>query len=281
LGVQAGPFQTAELAYLARAINSMSFSLAEADRERRTQMAKARRIQEHLLPGADGAPGLRSARLFLPAADVGGDYFDIFRLSDQSWLSCMADVTGHGVSAAMGAVVLKALLLEAAERHTAPGEILGRLNDRFAAVSLPEDFASMFVARWYPGAARLEYASAGHETAYFLSASGVLRELPSTGPLLGLQEGGRWEEVTVPVAGGDRLLLVTDGVTETRAPDGRLFGRQQLAGLFSGGRAMPLDEMVRQVDRALAAHRANLPAGDDVTLLAVEFTEISRAPSGS
>ena len=124
LGVQAGPFKTTELAYLAGEINSMSSSLAEVDRQRHHEMDKARRIQEHLLPGEISIPGLAIANLYQPATEVAGDYYDVVAVSDGSWLLCIADVSGHGVPAAMSAAMLKTLLLHAAEHCVTPGQIL-------------------------------------------------------------------------------------------------------------------------------------------------------------
>ena len=77
LGVQAGPFKTAELEYLAGEINSMSSSLAEIDQHRRQEMDKARRIQEHLLPRELRIPGLDVANFYQPATEVAGDYYDV------------------------------------------------------------------------------------------------------------------------------------------------------------------------------------------------------------
>jgi sigma-B regulation protein RsbU (phosphoserine phosphatase) len=273
LGVQAGSFNSTELSCLAGAIDAMSSSLAKADRERRAQMAKARRIQDNLLPPAGNAPGLRMARLYRPAWDVAGDYFDALLLPDQTWLFCVADVTGHGVSAALGAVVLKALFLEAVKFHARPGEILSFINERFAAMCLPEDFASMLVALWNPAAACLEYASAGHEPAYCLAAGGTLHELSSTGPLIGIGLNSTWEMGTLPIGRGDRLLLLTDGIAEASGADGRPFGRERVSRLLGGCRDISLDEVVRRVEKALAEHRAGEQAEDDVTLLAIEFTD--------
>jgi sigma-B regulation protein RsbU (phosphoserine phosphatase) len=216
---------------------------------------------------------MKMARLYLPAGDVAGDYFDALLLPDQTWLFCVADVTGHGVSAALGAVVLKALFLEAVKFHARPGEILSFINERFAAMCLPEDFASMLVARWNPAATCLEYASAGHEPAYCLAVEGPLHELSSTGPLIGIGQNSTWETGTFPVGRGDRLLLLTDGIAEALGADGRPFGREQVSRLLGGCRDISLDEVVRRVDGAVTEHQAGDRATDDVTLLAIEFTD--------
>ncbi len=273
LGVRAGPFKTAELEYLADEINSMSSALADSERHHRQEMAKARQIQEHLLPKGIDIPGMAIAHLFQPAADVAGDYYDIVALPDRTWLLCIADVSGHGVPAAMTAGMLKTLLLHATEYHVAPDAILRFINKRFAEVSLEGDFASMLLARWIPEADILEYASAGHGTAWFLlSGGGALRELPSTGLPLGIQAEADWEKETVSIVRGERLLLVTDGVTEAFNSQDEPFGWNRLAGVLVQCKDVSMAEMVHRIDETLSAHRGDAARTDDCTVVAVEFT---------
>ncbi|MHB0958487.1 MAG: PP2C family protein-serine/threonine phosphatase [Pirellulaceae bacterium] len=272
LGVQAGPLKTAELAFLAEEINSMSLSLAEIDRDRRHEMDKARRIQEHLLPHDIGIPGLDVANFYQPATEVAGDYYDVVAVPDGSWLLCIADVSGHGVPAAMSAAMLKTLLLHAAEHCVRPAHILRFINDRFATVSLDGDFASMVLARWMPKTAKLEYASAGHGHAWFLPAvGGTPRELPSTGSLLGIQADSTWESECLELAARDRLLLTTDGITEAFNAQDEQFGGDRLASMFVNSKDIPLADFVQRIHEAWSAHRGNAVPTDDCTVLAVEF----------
>ncbi len=273
LNTQAGPFKAAELDYLAREINLMTSSLAEVERHRCQEMAKARRIQDHLLPRQLEVPGLNISHLYQPATEVAGDYYDVLCLPDRTWLLCIADVAGHGVPAALNAAMLKAFLLHAVEYHVTPGQILSFVNDRFTAISLEEVFASMLLVRWNPETATFEYASAGHEIAWLYSAkNGSLRQLPSTGLLLGIVAESTWTTETNEMATGDRLLMVTDGVTE--AFDGRSepFGRDRLAALFLQCSTLPFPEMARRIDETLIAYREGRAPTDDTTLLAIQFT---------
>lgn len=272
LGIQAGPFKAAELEYLAREINTMSSSLAEVERQRCHEMAKARRIQEHLLPQRLAVPGLSVSHLYQPATEVAGDYYDILRLPDGTWLLCIADVAGHGIPAAMSATMLKTFLLHAVENHVAPDRILTFVNNRFTAISLEEVFATMLVVRWNPESATIEYASAGHEVAWHLSAkNGSLRKLPSTGLPLGISPDSAWTTETSATAPGDRLLTVTDGVTEAFNGRSEPFGRDRLADLFLQCSTLPLPETVRKIDDALTVFREGRAPTDDTTLLAVQF----------
>lgn len=256
---------------LAQAINRMSESLAKANRERRVQMEKARRLQEHLLPTGASLWGLEYSYLFQPADEVGGDYFDILPLPDGDVLICIADVTGHGVPAALEAAMLKTLLAQAVEQFDRrPGATLEFVNRRFAAVLLPGNFASAFLARWRPKSRTLEYASAGHESGLLIRRDQSFAELRSTGPLLGIIEHAEWETHTVFVNDGERLVLCTDGLVEAADEFQELFGRIRLQQLVSTA-DLRLDELVGQLEQEIEPTAGRFKASDDVTVLAIEF----------
>ena len=270
LGIQAGRFDSWEMQELAHAVDAMSRSLAENDRRRQGQMAKARQIQEHLLPSGAEVPGLTLACLFRPAEDIAGDYYDFVPLPDGTWLICLADVTGHGVPAAMGAAMLKTLLQHAAEHHADPERILKSINARFKAALPSGYFASVFLARWHPASLLLEYASAGHEPGLLLSLTERPHELRATGLPVGIQPEATWETRRLPVRPGNRLLLTTDGASETTDPQDRLFGRDRLTAAFSQTRGDSLSAAVEHIGRELSLHRAGTPPTDDLTLLILE-----------
>ncbi|MFO0842311.1 MAG: PP2C family protein-serine/threonine phosphatase [Gemmataceae bacterium] len=280
LGVQAGGFRAAELSRLAEAINGMSRSLAEAEGRRKLSLARARRIQQHLLPAVGEVGGLLVAARHRPAEEVAGDYFDVLPTVDGAYLLCVADVVGHGVPAAMTAAMLKVLLLQAADRPDPPGEVLRRLNRSFMAVALPEDFASLFVAKWDPRARTLCYASAGHVPALLASGRSPLLRLESTGPLVGVSEDAAWEEASLPTLPGDLLLGLTDGVTEASNADGVMFGQRRLAELFDRNRASPPEELLAVIDRAVLDHLEGTPTADDATLVAIQFSQPPGGPKG-
>ena len=105
-----------------------------------------------------------------------------------------------------------------------------------------------------------------------MSADGRVTELPSTGLVLGIIEDANWTTETLAVRPGDRLLLVTDGVTEAINREGELFGRKRLDDTFEACKDIGIDEAVKRIGHAVAEHCAGRPQTDDVTLLALEVT---------
>lgn len=273
LGATVSRFASAEFNYLAGEINAMSQSLAEADRERAAQLRKARLVQENLLPSRITTTEMRTDYVFRPVDGVSGDYVDVLRLHDGSWLLCIADATGHGVPAALNAAMVKTLLLTAAERLDSPTGILHFLNGRLLDMSLEGDFVSMLLARFQPEKGLLEVASAGHEPAWLLAADATVRQVASTGPLLGITEAATWTNEAFEVVPGERLLMVTDGVTETMNPQRSCFGRERLVGVLAAHRQRSLKNTVDSVEEETSAFRAGESQHDDFTVLLAEFDD--------
>jgi phosphoserine phosphatase RsbU/P len=270
LGSQAPVPKTEELGYLVEEFNAMSEALARAERLRKLEMDRARRIQQGLMPACAVIPGLKAFCTYEPASDVGGDYYDV-RRADGMDLLCMADMTGHGVPAAMGAAVVKTLLVAAVERTAKPAEVLAEINRGIASILIDGEFASMIVAAFDRARSRIEFASAGHPPVYLIKTGGQIQQLEATGVLLGVPGAKSWDTLTVSVQPGDRFLAVTDGLAETVNAGGELFGEARLLALVEEGRGQSLDEMCRSILHAAKDFRGQTPQRDDVTMMAVEF----------
>jgi sigma-B regulation protein RsbU (phosphoserine phosphatase) len=270
--LQTAKFHTAEFNYLANEINTMISALAANDRARQMEMAKASKIQRYLLPKEIDVPGLRVVHLFQPADTIAGDYFDLIPLPDASSLCCVADVTGHGVPAALTAAMLKSLLSNAAEHHVDPAMILKSVNKRLISVTPTEHFATMILVRIDTQQHTLNYASAGHEAAWLLTADGELSELKATGMPIGIQENEEWLTKELAFAPGGRLLLVSDGIAETYNESRAMFGRNRVGDLLRDSKDMTVESLVARIDQELTRFRATEPQNDDITLLLIEET---------
>jgi phosphoserine phosphatase RsbU/P len=262
-----------EFAVLAAGVAGAAAALQADAKRRSAAMAKARRIQQRLLPEVVSHPGLALAHAFLPAEEVGGDFFEVASLPDGACFLAIGDASGHGVPAAMAAAALKVILDTERERGHRPDALMRAVDRRFRSVAMQEDFATLAIVRLDPATGRFSMASAGHEPILLRRggrggrggrAEGRVETLPPTGPLLGVVEPGPefglHEGVLRP---GDVLVLLTDGVPESRVGKG-LLGRAAIGDALMGlEHASP-----ESVLEALRARLARCEQTDDVTIVA-------------
>ena len=270
-GAQVTTEMPTELAFLAERFNSMSQALALREQERRGQMEKARRIQEHLVEPAKGnETELSFAYIYQPATDVAGDYFDVRQVGDELVLCCVADVTGHGVAAAMGAAMIKALVNSAIKHTLVPDQILAAIDDGIGEALIEGDFASMIIVIIDRHTGQLQYSSAGHEPAVIVSKDGQVRTLSATGPLLGIDGVSGWSTESTEARPGDRVVIYTDGLVEAVSPTGEMFGTERLLDLLGGSQTTSLEALREAIEQAYMAHQIQKYSRDDVTLLLLQ-----------
>ena len=259
-----------ELSYLSSQVNAMAGKLAAADKDRRLHMKKARDIQQHLRPRNGSVPGIETAELFEPADDVGGDYYDVIPLGEGRCLLCLADVSGHGVPAAMAATVIKALVLEAIELTDSPAEILTRINRRYAEIIMPGHFATMVVAVLDSNVRTLTCANAGHEPPFIQEPGKPVTRLDVGNLMLGVDETIDYCERSMSIVVGTKIVLVSDGVTESFDPDDEQFGTNRVAEVIANS-ANGAAHLAKNVSAALSQFRRSCSPLDDTTLLAAEL----------
>lgn len=262
-----------ELTYLGEQFNDMAAKLDAAERDRRIHMSKAKAIQQNLRPSSEVIPGLNIAELFEPAEDVGGDYYDVIRLNDNSTLLCIADVCGHGVPAAMAATLLKAFVAEAAKQSRHPAEILTRVNQQYHEYVMLGYFATMVLVRIDMAEKQLVYANAGHELPFLQCGQEPVQRLDHSDLILGVEEDTTYEESRRPICSGTKLVLVSDGVTEAFNPDDEQFGTERVTDTIEQAIGENASELVQRFAKALGSFRNDRDAFDDTTLVVAELVE--------
>lgn len=272
LDVEAEERSCEELTFLSKQLNAMTKKLAAADRDRRLHMKKAREIQHHLCPTNGEVKGIETAELFEPAEDVGGDYYDVVPLGDYQCLLCLADVSGHGVPAAMAATVIKALVLESVDVTHSPAEILNRINRRYVELIVDGHFATMVVVLVDRQQMTLTCANAGHEHPFIQEPGKAVRRLEVSDLLLGVDESMTFTEETTSAASGTKIVLVSDGVTEMFDPEENQFGTARVSQVMESSAAADARQLVDEFSVVLAKFRQSRPPFDDTTLLAATVT---------
>lgn len=270
LNVVADERSCRELSFLTDQINAMALALSDAARDRRMHMEKARQIQQHLLPTESEWNGLRIASIFEPAEDVGGDYFDVISISDHEYLVCVADVTGHGVPAAMAAAMLKTLTQQATKTSPWPKDVLASVNREYTRIILPGHLATMAVVLIDTEARRVTYANAGQEPPLLQFPDGEIQALETTDLLLGVDTDESYREQSVDVPDGGKVILLSDGVTEAFDPDDKQYGIARVVASIKRSQDATASEAVAKLSEDLKMFRRSRAAFDDTTLVVAE-----------
>lgn len=230
-------------------------------------------LQRNLLPGIpSSADGFQISAHYAPAFDealIGGDFYDVFEISDHRLGLLIGDVSGKGLSAAVHTAMIKYAVRAYATEHDSPAEVLQNLNKAVMNELANDMFVTLLYAVIDTTTGDIVYASAGHENPIlYEDASSSMRVLESSGPLVGLDLPGGYSEWTIRLEQGDLLVLYTDGLTESRRGE-ELFGQDGILVTLSEYSGAELPEVVsRLFERAVefAGHRQT----DDVAIVAVK-----------
>ena len=239
------------------------------------ELEVAKLIQQNFLPKElPELPGWQVAAYYRPAREVGGDFYDVIPLPDGKVGFVVGDVTDKGVPAALVMSATRSVLRASAQRLVDPGEVLERVNEHL----FPDMPEKMFVTCLYgvldPETGLLRFANAGHDLPYVKTADGVV-EMRARGMPLGLMPGMSYEEKEMTLEHGDGVLLHSDGVVESHAPDRDMYGFPRLkeaVGKFEPGQAL-IDSVLAELD---AFTGPDAEQEDDITMVTLQ-----RSPGGS
>jgi phosphoserine phosphatase RsbU/P len=237
-------------------------------------MEIAKQIQRSLLPTTPpNLPGLQIAGSCLPAAHVGGDYFDYFLRGDETLDVVIADVSGHNVGAALIMTETRSVLRSQVQQTVHPGELMQRLNDvLYEDLSRSELFISMFYISYSFTTRQLRYANAGHNRPLLLkNGASECCDLDTEGMILGVLPVVSFEEKTVQLEPGDILLLYTDGIIESQNRSGEFFGIQRLGRTLLLRRDDSPDAIISALFEDLDEFLGDAPPDDDITLVALKL----------
>jgi len=252
--------------------------LLEEERKRHRleqELALARTIQANLLPRKLVAEGfLKAVGSSIPTHQVGGDFYDVLKRPDGSWLAAVADVSGKGVGAALLASLLQGVLLEAASSGAGMDEWLPRLNRFLLERTEGEKYATLFVC-CVDAAGVLRYVNAGHSRPFVLhglrSSGPELEALDQDGFPVGLLEIAVYPVMEMQLEAGDTVVLFSDGVEEARRGPQEFFGRERIAAAIVSHARESLQGLHDGLRKALTDYLDGVEPHDDATLLLLRY----------
>jgi sigma-B regulation protein RsbU (phosphoserine phosphatase) len=240
-----------------------------------TSLKLAEEVQRTLLPaGPPKVAGFDLAGTSLYCNETGGDYYDYVLLPQGRLGIVVADVSGHGIDAALFMASARAFLLSGAQDFKSPSLLVRDVNRYVTRDSAPTGrFMSMFFLEIDPAAKTLRWVRAGHEPAVLYSAvSASFRELGGDGIALGVVENAAYRDyVQQGWESGAVVVIGTDGITETRNSSGELFGSERVREIIRANASRSAADIQAAVIGAVQAFRGDAPQEDDVTLVVVKL----------
>ena len=228
----------------------------------------ASQVQRALLPPPLVHPRLDLAAEFIPAREIGGDYYDVIPLDRGLLAVSLGDVMGKGVPAALLAANLKACLRAHVEAGGGdPGETIARVNRVFWDVTPKGLFATLFFGVFDFDLGTLRYVNAGHEPSVLVRPDGRPELLDAGGTVLGLFEESTYAAGLTGVAPDDLLVLFSDGLADRSAPSGELFGAPRLREAAVRARRDPVRIALYSLLGEVQGWSGGRPAEDDQTLI--------------
>jgi phosphoserine phosphatase RsbU/P len=236
-------------------------------------MEIAKQIQMSLLPAAmPDLPGVRISSVCLPAAHVGGDYYDFFIRGAESVDIVIADVSGHSVGAALIMAETRSVLRAQVYSVNSASETLQRLNELlYEDLTRAELFITMFYVKYDNGTRRLSFANAGHNRPLLIADDDSCQELDADGLILGVNKHVTFEEKSIQLKSGDLLLLYTDGIIEAQNQEGEFYGTDRLCAMTGKNRTGGPHRVITALLEDLSAFMGAASPVDDISLVAVEI----------
>ena len=266
-----------EFASLSDDINSTVSTLkryiAEAAARIDKELEYAKQIQLSALPTnfLDGEDYNIYAQM-IAAKEVGGDFYDFYKLNDTTVAFLAADVSGKGIPAAMFMMTAKTIIKYLAESGMPVNEIFTRANEKLC----ENNESGMFVTAWMGildlTTGNLQFANAGHNPPLIKRANGEFEYLKTrAGFVLAGMEGVRYRAGEITLSHGDRVFLYTDGVTEATNADNKLYGEDRLIDFMNKNSTVEAIKLIPALKANIDEFVGEAPQFDDITMLMFDY----------
>jgi len=242
----------------------------------KTDLAVAAEIQQAILPRIfppfpENERELDLAALMTSAKDVGGDFYDFFRIDEDHIGVVMADVSGKGIPAAIFMAVSRTLIRTVGLQGGKPGDSLSKSNELLSKESVDCMFVTVFYAIYNIKTGELDYSNGGHNSPYILRANGSVEQLPvSTNCMVGAIEDVTFTNEKAQLGVGDTLVMYTDGVNEATNAQFEEYGDARMEQCLGQLIGKTCQEVIDQQLADVKVFAGEAPQSDDITLMALK-----------
>ena len=254
-------------------VSTLKRYIAEAAARIDKELEYAKQIQLSALP--TNFPADEDYRIYaqmIAAKEVGGDFYDFYKLNDTTAAFLVADVSGKGIPAAMFMMTAKTIIKDLAESGMAVNDIFTKANEKLC----ENNESGMFVTAWMGildlTTGVVQFANAGHNPPLIKHADGSFEYLINrAGFILAGMEGVRYRVGELTLSPGDRLFLYTDGVPEATNADNKLYGEDRLLSFMNKNASMEAAELLPALKANIDEFVGEAPQFDDITMLIFDY----------
>ena len=244
-------------------------------------IGRARLVQEKFLPNPNKMPykdKIDWASLYIPAVEVGGDYFDVQKTKENRVAILFSDVCGHGMAAAFITAILKTTFHTWAERGELLEDLIRELNSNLYRLTPDDSFSAVFATLYDPSTGRLDYINGGHHPEPWFIPK--LKDKPicslnkARNMILGVMEDIEIITSYEVLNKDDIVLLASDGVIESQDIDGENYSIEQFENFLESRRDSSAEELVNSIIEEIERYSKDAEQGDDRTILAFRIKKI-------
>ena len=239
-------------------------------------LTTARDIQQYILPQVfppfpEDSDKLDIYATMQAAKDIGGDFYDFFRIDDDHIALVIADVCGKGIPAALFMAVSRTIIRSKGASGVSTAECITSSNRLLAAYSIDGMFLTAFYAIYNTKTGVVTYCNAGHNPPHLLKANGTVEVLPMSGNIIiGAFEDLEYKENTLQLEHGDTLVMFTDGVTEAMSPTFEEYGGNRLDDVLGQLAAADCQKIIESVKADITTFVEDAEQSDDITMLVLK-----------
>ena len=257
-------------------VSTLKRYIAEAAARIDKELEYAKQIQLSALPTnfPDGEEYDVYAQM-IAAKEVGGDFYDFYKINDTTVAFLAADVSGKGIPAAMFMMTAKTIIKDLAEGGMAVNDIFTKANEKLC----ENNESGMFVTAWMGildlTTGNLQFANAGHNPPLIKRANGEFEYLKTrAGFVLAGMDGVRYRMGELTLYPGDRIFLYTDGVTEATNKDNQLYGEDRLISFMNRNSTVEATALLPALKGDIDSFVGEAPQFDDITMLMFDYKSI-------
>ena len=235
------------------------------------EMRLARETQLNLLPKE--LPNIQNYQIaakFIPAKEVGGDYYDVIKIDNENFAICLGDVSGKGLPAAMLMSNLQATLRSQTIIQKTCKSIIANSNNLLFYSTEPTRFATLFYGILNLNSNEITYCNAGHNYPFYISKEGNISELKIGGTMIGSFLEVPYDEEKILIDSGDMIVIYSDGITEAMNNNEDQYEEDKLKEIIIRNIETPPSELVEIIFNDVARFVDKAPQSDDISLMIIK-----------